>query len=275
MKKTTGIALLLSGLTLFTGQVVAEKAERGVYNDNCIGASMNPLGVLVDNKLFWRMPLSVKPGPLWESAKLDVGIQNTWSPADEVFAARIAFEPIALFSLTGSAGLYGMYTALGYGMYPFPSANDAYCSSPPKEVKPQSAFGTWLSIAPELRLKIKRLILVNTCTADYLSLNRSGYFLELRNYALHATKGGDLVNCANLLVECNKLFLTGAAYRYLKAFGTDIKSHRVSALAIALFPKSRFGNCFCAGTAGYYIADPALGGAPYAGMMAGTNFKVK
>ena len=75
--------------------------------------------------------------------------------------------------------------------------------------------------------------------------------------------------------EFNKRFLAGGVYHYLRVFGTGIESHRVSALAIELFPASRFGDSFIAVTAGYYLADPGLGKTVNLGIMAGTDLKVR
>jgi hypothetical protein len=275
MKKETFIVLLTFGIFLLAGSTMAEKVQQGIYNYNSLGGSYNPLGVLLDNRITMRFPLSARTGILWESTKLDIGIQNTWTPTDDIAGLRVTVVPVALFSLTATAGFFGMYTGLGYGLYSFPSATSRYGSSLPKDADRQSATGAWLSLEPELKLKISRLIIVNTFTANYLSLNRSGYFLELRSYSLHKTTDVDIINNANLLFEFNKSFLAGGTYRYLRVFGTGIESHRVAALAIILFPSSKLGNTFLATTAGAYLADPAFGQSPYLGLMAGMDLKIR
>jgi hypothetical protein len=251
----------------------AEKAERGIYSYNSFGSSLYPLGVLLDNRLVVRLPLSARPGMLWESTKLDAGLQSSWTPADEIFGVRICLEPVAFFSLTGTAGAYGMYNALGYGLYPFSSARDPYGRGLPENIKPQSAGGTWCSLSPELKLRAGQVILVNTVTANFISIDRKGYYLELRSHTMHKGADADLANDLNLLYEFNRRFLAGGVYHYLDVFGTRIESHRVSVLAIGLFPASKLGSAFAAATLGYYPADPVFRHSAYLGMMVGTELK--
>lgn len=273
MQRIAVITSLCICLLLTTSQ--AQKAERGIYNYNSFGAGYNPLGVLLDNRLYMRLPLSSKPGVLWESTKLDIGLQSSWTPADEMIGFLVTIEPIALFSLTATAGFYGMYNTFGYGFYAFPSAKEHYGPDLPKNIDPQSAGGAWYSLSPELRLKVSHFIFVNTVTADYVSINHTGYFLELRNYTLRKTKDTDLMNDANLLFEFNQNLLAGCVYHYLSVFGTSIKSHRISALAIRLFPDTKFGSLFAAVTAGYYPSDPAFNRTFYLGAMAGMDLRLR
>ena len=260
---------------LLSTVAVAEKAQYGIYNYNSLGGGYNPLGVLLDNRLYMRLPLSSKPGVLWESTKLDIGLQSSWTPADEMIGLRITLEPIAIFSLTGTIGFYGMYNIFGYGLYPFSSGNEHYGPALPQNIDPQSAAGAWYSLSPELKLKAAHIIFVNTVTADYVSLNRTGYYLEVRNFTLRKTRDIDLINDANLLFEFNKNLLAGCVYHYLSIFGTGINSHRISTLAIRLFPGTKLGNVFTAVTAGYYLSDPAFNHTFYLGAMAGMDLRLR
>jgi hypothetical protein len=275
MQKHALITSLCICVLMLTTVTLAEKAQRGIYNYNSFGAGYNPLGVLLDNRLYMRLPLSTKPGVLWESTKLDIGLQSSWTPADEIVGLRVTLEPIAFFSLTATAGFYGMYNIFGYGLYPFSSGNEHYGPGLPKNADPQSAAGAWYSLSPELKLKAGHLIFVNTVTVDYVSLNRAGYYLELRNFTLRKTRDTDLMNNANLLFEFNKNLLAGCVYHYLSVFGTDIESHRISALAIRLFPDTKLGSVFTAVTAGYYPSDPAFNRTFYLGAMAGMDLRLR
>jgi hypothetical protein len=255
--------------------VIAERAVQGLYTYNSFGASFHPLGILVDNRLLIRHPLFARNGMLWESAKFDIGLQSSWTPADELFCLRAVLEPIAFFSLSATAGVYGMYSGLGYGLYPFDSPRDNYGPGLPKNVEPQSAAGTWFSLAPEVRLKAGPCILVNIVTANAVALNYPGFFLELRSFTLHKTKDIDIADEVNFLFEFNKRFIAGCVYRYLFVDGTEIKSHRLSVMMVRLFPKARVGDAFAAIVAGYYPVDPAFKGMVYLGMMAGTELKLR
>ena len=275
MKHTPFLAAVMAVAVLTLRPAIADKAERGIFSDNSFGASFNPLGVLLENSISARLPLSSRPGMLWESARFEAGLQSSWTPADEIFGLRVYYEPVAFFSLTGTAGAYGMYNTLGYGLYPFSSARDPYGPGLPKDVSPQSAGGTWCSLSPELKLKAGHCILVNTVTANFISLGGPGFYLEVRSFALHKNRDADLADNVNLLYEFDKRLLAGCVYRYFEVFGARIESHRVNALAVGLFPSSRFGNAFAAATAGYYVADPAFAHSAYLGMMVGTELKCR
>src|SRR5512136_3014541 len=92
------VSILILSLAAI-GPAKAEKTHKGIYNFNSIGASWNPLGIQVDNRLCLRFPLSARTGILWESTKLDIGIQSSWTPADEVAGVFFTVEPVAFFAL--------------------------------------------------------------------------------------------------------------------------------------------------------------------------------
>jgi hypothetical protein len=267
--------LLVSAILIWGSAVQAEKAERGLYNYNSLGVAYNPLGAIVENRLCWRVPLSSRPGILWESAMLEVGACNSWTPADEVFGVRVAYEPIAFFRLTGFGGYFGLFKGLGYGYYPFTSANASIGADLPKDVTRQNASGVWLSLAPELKMQVGRFICTDKLTVNHIELNRDDYYIELRSYSLQSSKDTHFVNEFMAGLEINPRVIAGATYRYLAVSGTGVRSHLVGGLAVVLFPKSRLGSAFVAVNPGYYVADPALKGLVYIGAMAGMDLKIR
>ena len=103
-----------------------ERAQKGLFTYQSLGISHNPLGVLLDSRLFWRVPLSDKEGALWENTRFEIGAQSSLTPADGQVGLRSTLEPIGFFSLTGCAYFYGLYNAFGFGMYVFDSSDASY-----------------------------------------------------------------------------------------------------------------------------------------------------
>ena len=135
--------------------------------------------MLIETGALYRIPLSESKDILWKSTKIDIGLQNGWTPGDDFFGIKLAFEPVAVFDVTVKAGYYGMFDAFGYGYYDLPSASSPYDDKARKSLDPLSVNGWWLSAAPRLKVKIGHLLAVDCLTTDYFSMQRSGYFLEI------------------------------------------------------------------------------------------------
>jgi len=85
----------------------AEKAVAGLDLDQTVQASVDPLGLQAVTRLYYRVPLSDRPGLLWESARIDAGILNSLSPSgflpDAAPTLRAALGPFVVqdsFSLS-------------------------------------------------------------------------------------------------------------------------------------------------------------------------------
>jgi hypothetical protein len=261
-------------MLFYMSPIIAEKTEPGLYTANSIGISGNPLGLVIENRLFQRWSLFSGPGLLREGSKFELGIQSSWTPTDEIATVKVTLEPIAFFSMSASAGFYGLFTAFGFGLLPFESTDVDYSPVATKDLLRYNATGGWVTLTPELRLKAGRVIVVNACKTSFIAVNRAGFFLEMRSYAIHRATDVDINNEANVLIEINKHLLSGCVYRLLNVFGADIQSHRLDAIAIGRFPNTRCGNLFAVGKVGYYFADPAFGGSLYAAAAMGMEARI-
>ncbi len=58
-----------------------EGVREGLYLDTSLGASINPLGLALKADVFYRIPLIKRPGVLWRSTKIDLGVQEYLSPS--------------------------------------------------------------------------------------------------------------------------------------------------------------------------------------------------
>jgi hypothetical protein len=266
------ITLMLLSV-LFT-IAMAEKTEKGLFFNQSIGVSYNPLGLLLDSKLFYRFPLINKSGLLWESTGIETGIQNEWTPADNNLSARVTVEPIAVCDIVFKAGFYGMYNNLGYGCFRLALPDDAYGPNAQKKIGPTNAFGYWLSVTPTLKAKLGRFIILNSLAINRVAIDGNGYFLEVRSYLPHRTRDNDIINDTYLMVECTKWLITGTTYRYVYVTGTSARSQRLSAIAI-FKPQGKFlSGSFAAINAGAYLDDPLFTRTMYVGGIFGKEFRL-
>jgi hypothetical protein len=248
--------------------------DRGFIVSQSIGVSHNPLGALLDTKLFYRMPLIKKEGILWESTKIETGIQNEWTPADNRISAWAAIEPIALFDIVIKGGYYAMFDNLGYGCFRMNSAGDPYDDAAQKVHKPDDAHGYWLSVAPTLKAKLGRVIALNTATINRIVINGRSDFLEVQSYLAHRTADVDIVNESYLLYECTKAFLAGANYHYAAVAGTGARSQRLGVLGM-MTPGSLVPYMSAALNVGFYPDDPLFAKKPYVAGLVGVDVPAK
>lgn len=252
----------------------AEKTQPGFFFSQAIGGSYNPLGLILDTKLLWRAALVPKDGLLWESTKVEAGIQNEWTPADNILSARLDIEPIAFFGLICKAGSYGMFNELGYGCYRISSPASPYGPQALKSIVSTDAHGYWISVAPTLKAKFGRLIVLNTTTVDQLAVDGTGYFLEVRSYLPHRTRDLDVTNDAFVLAECNPWLLAGATYHYAYVKGTSLQSQRLCAMAIVQPTSPALKATFAAANVGTYVQDPLFNRTFFLGCLVGAEFRL-
>jgi alkylhydroperoxidase/carboxymuconolactone decarboxylase family protein YurZ len=75
------LILVMVLLGIVVAGLSAEKAKKGFYLNQSIQGSFNPLGLQFLTQAYYRIPLVNKEGILWESTKIDIGLQNNLSPA--------------------------------------------------------------------------------------------------------------------------------------------------------------------------------------------------
>ncbi|MFP4619344.1 MAG: hypothetical protein ACLFMZ_10925, partial [Spirochaetaceae bacterium] len=83
MKKTL-FAIFICLLPLFPlpAEEESEGPERGLSVRGTLAAKVNPLGASLVNKLYYTEPLyGERSGVLWDSARMQMGITNDFTPA--------------------------------------------------------------------------------------------------------------------------------------------------------------------------------------------------
>gem|GEM_PF-1301874 len=252
----------------------AQDSEPGLFFSQSIGASYNPLGIILDSRLCYKSPLVRNTGLLWKSTNIQAGIQNEWTPADNVASARFSIEPVAFFELVCKAGFYNMYNLFGYGCYRFASSANAYGPDVQRNLKPDNARGYWISVAPTIKAKFGRIIALNTLTISGLGLNGTGYFLEVRSYLPHRATDIDIADDAYLLAECLPWLMAGATYHYAYVLNAALRSQRLCTIAIVKQTRQALKSTYAAVTAGFYPQDPLFNHTFYIGCLVGADLRL-
>ena len=265
---------IFSLILLFFSACLAS-AGSGVFFSQSAGFCENPLGVLIETGALYRIPLSGSKDILWKGTKIDIGLQNGWTPADDFFCLTLAFEPIAIFDITLKAGYYGMFDDFGYGYYDLPSTSSPYNDKARKALGSSSVNGWWGVAVPRLKVKIGHVLAVDCMTADYFSMQTTGYFLEIRSYTIHKAKDLDIQNDAYALYEVSGSVKAGANYHTIWVRGTGVFSDRLSAVAIVTPDPKLFQSPFVAALAGLYFRNPLYSTNAYVGIQAGFELKLK
>jgi hypothetical protein len=265
---------LISALILLCLSVFVSSEEQGFFFSQSAGFSENPLGILLETGALYRVPLSKSKDILWKSTRIDLGLQNGWTPADDFFGLNLMVEPIAVFDINLKAGYYGLFDAFGYGYYGLPSAVSPYDDKMRKTLNPSSVNGWWCVAAPRLKLKLGRFLAVDCLTADYFSLQNAGYFLEIRSFLIHKTRDIDVQNDVYAFYEVSSAVMAGANYYTIRVSGTKAFADRLSGVAIITPPIGRLTSPFLAVVAGLYFRHPLYRMNAYFAVQAGFELKM-
>ncbi len=270
VKRSPIIQALFIALFVF---ITSACGKKGFCFSQDLGVCYNPLGLLLETKLFYRIPLSSRKGVLWENTKLDIGFANEWTPADNFLGARITIEPIAIFNLTLKTGFYGMYNLFGYGLFRFDSSCAEYDSKSLDDLNPETVPGYWVYIIPMLKFKFKSIILVNSFKINLFFMQGDGYFLELRSYSIHKTKDTDFQNKTYLMYEFSDKIIAGFEFHVLRTVKTSVKNERVSVMGIVKPRVKDKREAYILAVLGMYLRDPLLKNKLYFALKGGFSIK--
>ena len=230
MKKTL---IVLALFVVILAGLGAEKTRKGTGLDQSIQASFDPLGVQLITKVYYRLPFVQQEGMLWESTKVEVGIQNNLSPAYDMIGAYIDFAPIAIFDLALSAQAIGYFNGLGFGFYDLSGYGAAFDGDSLKALASKNSTGYVLTAAPTLKFAWGPLVMLDAFSLSYFSVdNGSGFFYERVGNVVLAKNDIELLNQAYLLVTVLPGELAGLNDAVLYVPGSGYVSHRLSAMGV-------------------------------------------
>lgn len=241
-----------------------------LYVAQNIGGCLNPLGLIVDSRLMYSVPLSQDTGILFRTTKFEAGVINEWSPGDELAGIAVNYEPIAVFNCRFRAGFYGNYKLLGFGYRQIDNEESSWHDTSIADRHQSTRYGFRVSAEPTLKAKFSSFIF-----ADNLSINRidilheDGYFYDLRTSLPHATHDFNLTNDILLLHELSNSFMYGVNHQVVKVDNTAIRQQKLGAIAIVSGSSVKYRSYFALLTAGIYLEHPFRENSPYIAALCG------
>jgi hypothetical protein len=267
------LILVLALLGVVVAGLSAEKAEKGFYLEQSIQASYDPLGLQFLTQAYYRIPLIDKDGVLWESTKIDIGLQNNLSPAYDMIGAYIDIEPIAIFDLALTAQAIGYYDALSFGFYSLSGYGDGFDDNSLATLTPQNTFGYTVSATPTFKIAFGPIAIADSFSLAYFSVdNGAGFFYERINNCVLAKQDVELTNNAYLLATIVPGVLVGLNDFVFVVPNSGYLSHRIVAMGIytsKFTPRLSFNAVLQLGT---FLADAYYQYTVYVGGQVGISW---
>ena len=248
------VALVL--LAFVAAGISAQKTREGFFLDQGIQASCNPLGVQLVTKTYYRFPLVRADGILWESTKIDLGVQNSLSPAYDMLGVYIDIAPIAIFDLALSAQAVGYYNGFGFGFYDLSGYSSGFDSASLEALPSRNAMGYVFSAAPTLKLAFGPIVMANTSSLIYFYADDgNGFFYERIGNCVLRKSDIELSNQAYLLATIMPGLLAGLNDCLVYVPESGYLSHRLTALGIYSTRLSEMVSLNCVVMMGTFLAD--------------------
>ncbi|MFO7848806.1 MAG: hypothetical protein R6V67_02490 [Spirochaetia bacterium] len=214
--------------------------ERGFSFRSTLAAKFNPLGASFVQKLYYTEPLYGElTGVLWDSARMELGITNNFTPAFDDISIELFVEPIAFFDFRVNAGVRSAYNLFGYGFSPAESYED----DPEDPIDPIET-GWFISLAPRVKAALGPVVFLNTFTWKHFSfdIEYAGreYLYEPFNDVIIKDSESLIENNSTLLyefsVESEASVLSGMEYALLYVPGSGFRRQTVSLLGVMQVP---------------------------------------
>ncbi|MGO8693800.1 MAG: hypothetical protein ACLQMF_09040 [Rectinemataceae bacterium] len=253
MKKSILAFALVAGAAAL---LFADPAARGFYVDQNVEAAINPLGVQLGTKLFYRMPLVPKKGLLWESTKIDLGLVNDLSPAYDFIGGFVDIRPIAVFDIAFTAQFAGYYSGLGYGFRDLSGYDAAFDPSTLASLPSRNTTGYILSAAPTLQFALGPFAFADTLQIMYFDVDGGeGYFYETYANCVLAKRDTELTNNVYALATILPGIMLGLNDSILFVPASGYESHALQAVGIASKAFTPRLSFYAALMAGIYLED--------------------
>ncbi len=250
--RTFCIALFGAALSLPLAAPLAAQSEatKGVSLRNSIGAALNPTGASLSTHIYYTEPLYDYPeGRLWESARTEIGLSNTFSPAYDDISLNVFIEPIAVFDLRSKLGVRYAYDLLGYGFTPVSSYDKQYKSA--GELPSETRVGFFMELTPRFKFALGPLFFVNAFSWNIYSFyygessESSPYYYEPTHDVILHEKDSLYKNTVTVLYSLplgsSAELLAGLTHDILYVDGSEYRSQKLSLLGIAQLPFPQYG----------------------------------
>lgn len=201
--------------------------EKGLYFSQRTAGCYNPPALLLDSRLFYRLPLFDRQGELWERTRIEAGIRNMWSPTDNLFLACLTVEPIGFLEIGFMGGGYAMFRGLGVGFFPLEGPEVAFDADTRKSIEAENRTGWWVRVEPVLKARVGPFVVVDAVQFNVFDLGGDEWFVEMRSYSIHNTRDRDVLNNAFVFYRPAGRFMTGPTYQVLYTESTGAAAHRL------------------------------------------------
>lgn len=117
--------------------------------------------------LWYQRPILERSGPLWDPARIEVGVSNRWAPVFNETTAYLYLEPVAAFDITASVAYQVQYDGLvGGGYYRL----NSYDEDPTKEISDRETTqgGVVARIAPRFKFSAAGFLAAHTIQISYV-----------------------------------------------------------------------------------------------------------
>jgi len=266
------LSVLFSLLTLFATIAAAEPAKAGYYLDQSVAAEYNPLGLQLGTKFYYRIPLIKSSNILWESTKIDIGLQNNFTPSYDYSGVFVSIEPIAIFNLVLKAQVAGFYKGLGFGFYSLSGYNAGFDDAALASLTPGNATGYLLSASPTLKAQFGPIAVLDTGNITYYNVDGgNGYFYDRTGNVVLGKGDSELSNDAYLMYQLTPEILAGLNDYLVYVPGSGYLSHRVDVVGVYSGTFGERTAPYAALLLGTYLTDRYLVNAIYVALQVGAT----
>lgn len=216
----------------------------------------HPGGAEAQTSVYYRRPLRLIPGILGDSARIDVGVQNSFSPAFDFVGPFVDIKPVAFFDLALSAQAQGYFKLLGYGFHDMPGYGADFATATLAGLPSKNALGLGLAATPTLTLAFGPLVFADAFTVTYFDVDGGrGYFYEAAANCILAKSGLETSNQVFLLVDIGGGLMVGFNDSLLRIPGSDYESQIVHAVGTASTKIGAKASLYGFLLAGLYVED--------------------
>jgi len=290
VKKTILVLMVLVMIFAGSSSVFAQNedgwTEPGLFLDTNLGVAYNYLGLALSANVYYRFPLIKKPGMLWKTTRIDIGVQETITPSFNRISAMLAIEPIAVFDVKVYAGYDLEFAALTGGMYEVPNPNTtsiAYGNSYDDVTVDGTRYtghGFRLKIVPTAKFALGPVAALYSFIVGYHTYNdetATGYYYDPEMAMIHAVNEWYFTHDAKLLFQVWD-FRIGANWLYNIVNSTGYTNMELVGMVVYT-PSWRFLPESVAPYAvlqmGSYLWDQYHTGHITFGLLLGVSWKIK
>jgi len=259
------LARLASAIALAAigSAALAQAPVQGLYLDQNLQAAYNPLGAQLGTKFFYRAPLNLGEGVLWEPTRIDVGIKNSLSPAFDMVGLYVDILPIAVFDLALSVQAIGFFDAFGFGFRELSGYGAEFGEEALEAIPDGNALGLMIQASPTFQIAFGPFAFMDTLNVNYFAVDDGeGYFHDVVGGAVLKKKDIELYNDAYAMYTFEFGLLVGLNDSILYVPGSGYTTHCLQAVGVYTRDLSEKLSLYAAITAGAWLEDKYFKGMP-------------